>query len=100
MTIRAIMRTLTDQSIPNLYVKSIASRAVTPQAILRFIFNHVREVTPCLLIFEDIDSIVTEEVKSYFFNEVDGLEMNHGILMLGTTNHRKQQMGTIHRMHN
>lgn len=85
------MRALTDKSVPTLYVKSIASRAATPQAILRFIFNHAREMAPCLLIFEDIDSIVTEEVKSYFFNEVDGLDINHGILMIGSTNHRELQ---------
>lgn len=26
-------------------------------------------------------------VRSYFLNEVDGLESNHGILMIGSTNH-------------
>ena len=80
------MRALTEQSIPTLYVKSIASRGVTPQGILRLIFLHARDMAPCLLVFEDIDSIVTDEVRSYFFNEVDGLENNHGLLLLGTTN--------------
>lgn len=28
-------------------------------------------MSPCLLIFEDIDTIVTKNTRSYFFNEVD-----------------------------
>ena len=53
---------------------------------LRQIFSKARQTAPCLLLFEDIDSLVTEEVRSYFFNEVDGLEDNRGILMVGSTN--------------
>lgn len=44
-------------------------------------------MAPCLLIFEDLDSLVKDETRSYFLNEVDGLESNDGILMLGSTNH-------------
>lgn len=46
-----------------------------------------RHMAPCLLIFEDIDSLIGPGVRSYFLNEVDGLESNHGILMIGSTNH-------------
>ena len=28
-------------------------------------------MSPCLLIFEDIDTVVTDSTRSYFFNEVD-----------------------------
>jgi AAA+ superfamily predicted ATPase len=48
-----------------------------------------RSMTPCMLVLEDIDTIVTNSTRSYFFNEVDGLENNDGILMIATTNHRK-----------
>lgn len=44
-------------------------------------------MAPCLLIFEDLDSMVTDEIRSYFLNEVDGLDANDGILMIGSTNH-------------
>lgn len=44
-------------------------------------------MAPCLLIFEDLDSLVTDKTRSYFLNEVDGLESNDGILMIGSTNH-------------
>jgi hypothetical protein len=44
-------------------------------------------MAPCLLIFEDLDSLVNDDIRSYFLNEVDGLESNDGILMIGSTNH-------------
>ena len=51
------------------------------------IFTKARQVAPCLLILEDIDSLVGERVRSYFLNEVDGLESNDGILIIASTNH-------------
>lgn len=39
------------------------------------------------MVFEDLDSIISDSVRSYFLNEVDGLKSNDGILMLGSTNH-------------
>ncbi|KAI4114725.1 MAG: hypothetical protein LQ341_007765, partial [Variospora aurantia] len=35
----------------------------------------------------DLDSLVTDRVRSYFLNAVDGLDSNDGILMIGSTNH-------------
>ena len=51
------------------------------------IFARAREFAPCYLIFEDLDSLVTDSVRSYFLNEVDGLKNNNGIFMVGSTNH-------------
>jgi len=100
----ALMRTLyhRDSPVVTLYVKS------APQSYhIRAIFQMARAMTPCLLVLEDIDTIVTPVTRSYFFNEVDGLENNDGkftfltstlviahsdeqllgILMIATTNH-------------
>lgn len=52
-------------------------------------------MAPCLLILEDIDTLVTEELRSYFFNEVDGLEANNGIMIIATTNHLDQLDGGL-----
>lgn len=73
-------------SIESLYVKSLVSFG-GPELAIRTIFMKARQMAPCLLIFEDIDSLVSPNVRSYFLNEVDGLESNHGILMIGSTNH-------------
>ncbi len=65
-----------------LYVK-----ALTATYQIRTVFQLARQMAPCLLILEDIDTLVTEALRSYFFNEVDGLENNDGIMMVATTNH-------------
>jgi hypothetical protein len=72
--------------IPTLYVKTLAAPSLRPQQALRLVFTKARQIAPCLLILEDIDSIVTEEVRSYFFNELDGLDDNEGIVIIGSTN--------------
>lgn len=72
--------------IPALYVKSFDHCSGTKFAIHE-IFSHARSMAPCLLIFEDLDSLVGDKCRSYFLNEVDGLEANDGILMVGSTNH-------------
>lgn len=69
ISIKALMHSLFrkyEDSIPSLYVKS------APQVWnIRNIFQMARYQAPCLLIFEDIDTIVTPNSRSYFFNEVD-----------------------------
>ena len=79
----------TSPTIESLYVKTFQSYA-GPEYGIRQIFSKARQMAPCLLIFEDIDSLVNVSVRSYFLNEVDGLESNHGILMIGSTNHLEQ----------
>lgn len=83
------MNTLSHHSptaIPTLYVRSLASNG-GPEYAISSIFAQARKQSPCLLVFEDLDSLVTDAVRSYFLNEVDGLESNDGILMIGSTNH-------------
>jgi len=54
---------------------------------LNEIFTKARKTAPCFLVFEDLDSVVTDRVRSYFLNQVDGIASNDGILMVGSTNH-------------
>ena len=72
--------------IPTLYVKSLAG-CNGPEYAIREIFVKARQSAPCLLVFEDLDSLITDNVKSFFLNEVDGLESNEGLMMLGSTNY-------------
>lgn len=55
--------------------------------MLGLIFGKARQEAPCFLVFEDLDSIVSDNIRSFFLNEVDGLEDNDGILMVGSTNY-------------
>lgn len=72
--------------IPTLYVKSLKNY-FGPEYAINAIFARARRTAPCYLIFEDLDSVVTDEVRSYFLNAVDGIQKNDGILMVGSTNH-------------
>lgn len=88
VTIKALINSLNarEEPIPALYVKSFEN-CQGEQYSIKMIFSQARKSGPCLLIFEDLDSLLKDEVRSYFLNEVDGLESNDGILMIGSTNH-------------
>ncbi|KAF1914077.1 P-loop containing nucleoside triphosphate hydrolase protein [Ampelomyces quisqualis] len=95
ISIKATMHTLYQRGVaegdsrlkvPTLYVRTLASYG-GPEFALRLIFSKARQEAPCYLVFEDLDSIVSDNVRSYFLNEVDGLTSNDGIMMVGSTNH-------------
>jgi len=72
---------------PCLYVKSLKSRYETDHTNIRRIFARARKTTPCLLVLEDLDSLLTDKNRSFFLNELDGFAANTGIVVLATTNH-------------
>lgn len=84
ISIKAMMK---DLPHPSLYVKSFHTWAGDELGIT-MIFEKARAMAPCLLILEDIDSLVNMSNRSFFLNQVDGLDENDGILVLATTNYR------------
>jgi hypothetical protein len=72
---------------PCLYVKSLEASYSTPHASIRAVFARARESAPCIMVLEDLDSLINDGNKSYFLNEVDGFASNAGILTIATTNH-------------
>ncbi|KAI0795887.1 P-loop containing nucleoside triphosphate hydrolase protein [Abortiporus biennis] len=83
-SIKALLNEMKDY--PALYVKSFTTQQ-GPEHGIRTIFQHARNHSPCILILEDLDSMVVNEVRSFFLNELDGLAQNDGILTIATTNH-------------
>lgn len=64
---------------------------------IREIFRKARQTSPCIIFFDEIDSIipkrnmtsssnVTEKVVSQILTEIDGLEELHDVLIIGATN--------------
>ncbi|KAF3919094.1 Paraplegin [Orbilia brochopaga] len=93
ITLKAVMKALYTPTasipplpLPSLYVKSLAGYG-PPEFAIRDVFQKARQQAPCLLIWEDLDSIIDDSNRSFFLNELDGLEDNQGILVIGTTNH-------------
>ena len=91
ISIKAMMHSLykREDPVPTLYVRSL-SGFLPPEFLLNNIFTKARQTAPCYLVFEDLDSIVTDKLRSYFLNQVDGLNANDGIYMVGSTNHLDQ----------
>lgn len=90
-----------ESKVPVLYVKSFHSACISlstdsradfldwagDEAGIKDIFARARAEAPCLLVLEDLDSLITDMNRSFFLNEVDGIEGNDGLLLIGTTNH-------------
>jgi pimeloyl-ACP methyl ester carboxylesterase len=72
---------------PCLYVKSFKSRHGSEQDGMRRVFARARHTTPCILVLEDIDSLIDGKNRSFFLNELDGFSTNTGMVVLATTNH-------------
>ncbi|WYZ36829.1 hypothetical protein EsH8_II_000335 [Colletotrichum jinshuiense] len=86
ISIKATMNMLFQKNIPTLYVRTLASY-MGPEFSIKQVFNKAREYAPCYLVLEDLDTIVSDDVRSYFLNEMDGLKSNDGIFIVGSTNH-------------
>jgi transitional endoplasmic reticulum ATPase len=67
ISIKAMMHSLYNRkkAVPTLYVKTLESWG-GPEYSINQIFTRARREAPCYLVFEDLDSVVTDEVRSYF----------------------------------
>jgi SpoVK/Ycf46/Vps4 family AAA+-type ATPase len=72
---------------PCLYVKSLEAEYGTPQESIAGCFQRARDSAPCILVLEDLDSLIDDNNRAYFLNEMDGFAANTGILTIATTNH-------------
>ena len=82
--VRALVK---DLSVPCLYVQSLSHNHFTMEQLWQEVFDRARGLTPCVLVLEDLDSLVNDQNRSFFLNQLDGFEQNHGLMVLATTNH-------------
>jgi hypothetical protein len=83
-TLKALVNQLAQ---PCLYVKGFKSEYATDQENMRSVFARARMTTPCLVVLEDLDSMIDDKSRAFFLNELDGFETNTGVVVLATTNH-------------
>ncbi|KAF5387729.1 hypothetical protein D9615_000556 [Tricholomella constricta] len=86
ISIKVIMKTCEEQGFTPLYVKSFQSY-MGEERSMADVFNHARQMSPCVVILEDLDSLINDRNRSFFLNQLDGLTGNDGLLVIGTTNH-------------
>jgi SpoVK/Ycf46/Vps4 family AAA+-type ATPase len=83
-TVKALVNQLAK---PCLYVKSFKSEYATDQENMRAVFARARMTAPCLVVLEDLDSMIDDKSRAFLLNELDGFETNTGVVVLATTNH-------------
>jgi len=72
---------------PCIYVKSFKSCWGTDQDRIREVFVRARKTTPSVVVLEDLDSLIDNQNRAFFLNELDGFAANTGVVVLATTNH-------------
>ena len=83
-TIRALIN---EAKVATIYVRSLWSYRLPPEASIKRIYQRAREISPCVVVMEDIDSLITPNIRSYFLNELDGMRNLDGVMTIVTTNH-------------
>lgn len=51
------------------------------------VFDKAGQLSPCVIILEDLDSLVNDKSRSFFLNQLDSIVGNNGPLVVGTANH-------------
>lgn len=82
-TLKALVNQL---GLPCLYVRSFKADGETEQENMSEVFSRAR-MAPCVVVLEDLDSMIHHKNRSFFLNEVDGFQPNTGVVVLATTNH-------------
>lgn len=79
---------------PCLYVRSFKSECGTEQGNMSEVFRRAR-MSPCVVVLEDLDSMIDDDNRSFFLNEIDGFQPNTGVVVLATTNHPEKLDSSI-----
>jgi len=82
--VRALVKEL---DISCLYVQSLSHHYFTAEQMWQQVFERARGLRPCVLVLEDLDALVNDDNRSFFLNQLDGFERNHGMIVLATTNY-------------
>jgi len=57
------------------------------EGAMETVFTKARQLAPCVVVLEDLDSLINNQNRSFFLNQLDGLVGNDGLLVIATTNH-------------
>jgi hypothetical protein len=85
--VRAVLKML---EVPILFVQSLRAKYATDDATIEQVFQRAHEITPCCLVFEDLDAMINDGNRSVFLNHLDGLGHLSGVLTIATTNHAER----------
>jgi AAA+ superfamily predicted ATPase len=84
---QAIKAIIGETGLPAIYVRSLYHRYQNSESCIREIFRRAQQLSPCIVVFEDIDALIPSFSRSYFLNALDGFKELNGVLTIATTNH-------------
>jgi len=87
ISIKVIMKTCDALGFAPLYVKSFRIPGYSDEYAMQLVFDKARQLSPCVMVLEDLDALINDGNRSFFMNQLDGLQGNDGLLVIGTTNH-------------
>lgn len=91
-TLKALINQL---GTPCLYVRTFKAEYGTEQENMAEVFKRARMKPPCVVVLEDLDSMIDNKNRSFFLNELDGFHSNTGVVVLATTNHPEKLDSSI-----
>ena len=76
--IHTIKTAINQMQKPCLYVRSLAVSDLlgNSEDNIHNVFRRTRDSAPCILVLEDIDSLIPEKNRSFFLNELDNFTFN------------------------
>ena len=80
---------------PCLYIRSFKSEYETEEENMSEVFKRARRTIPCVLVLEDLDSMIDDNNRAFFLNELDGFHSNTGMVVIATTNHPEKLDSSI-----
>ena len=80
---------------PCLYIRSFKAEHSTEEENMGEVFKRARMTTPCVIVLEDLDSMIDDNNRAFFLNELDGFHSNTGMVVLSTTNHPEKLDSSI-----
>jgi DNA replication protein DnaC len=80
---------------PCLYIRSFKSDDDTEEENMSEVFKRARMTAPCVLVLEDLDSMIDKNNRAFFLNELDGFNSKTGVVVLATTNHPEKLDSSI-----
>ena len=95
ISMKAVMKDCDAKGYAPLYVKTFKGWR-GEEGAMQDVFDKARQMAPCVLILEDLDSLINPGNRSFFLNQLDGLQGNDGLLLIGSTNHLEQLDPALH----
>jgi AAA+ superfamily predicted ATPase len=83
-TIKALINYLDK---PCIYVRGFNEANDIEEENMAEVFKRARMNAPCIVVLEDLDSMINEKTRSFLLNELDGFQENTGIVVVATTNY-------------